>query len=409
MPVYLYKCLDASGKVVSGSRDADTDRMLRALLRKEGLFLQEFKKADEKGKGLQREINISIFSAISVADISLITRQLATLLKASVPLTESLGAIAEQLASDKKRQKLGTIVSEIKRSVNEGLSLAESLAKHPKEFNEFYVSMVRSGEAAGNLDEVLRTLAEFLEKQKKLKDKIKSAMTYPMVMGVITAIIIGILMTTVVPNVVAVFQDMDQSLPIYTKILIGTSEFVTNWWWGIIIAFITSVILFKRWKSGKGRESWDRFVLRMPVVGDLARKVSISRFSATLGTMLKSGVPILKALDIVKTVMTNIILQKVIDDVESAIREGKGIGTTLAASGEFPPLVTHMISIGEKSGQLEEMLRNVSLAYEDEVDTAITRLTSVLEPLMIVTMGAVVAFVVFSILMPIMQMNNIGL
>lgn len=409
MPVYLYKCLDANGKIVSGTKDADTDRMLRTLLRKEGLFLQEFKKTDEKGKGLQREINISIFSAISIADISLVTRQLATLLRASVPLTESLEAIGEQLASDKKRQKLGTIISEIKRSVNEGLSLAESLAKHPKEFNEFYVSMVRSGEAAGNLDEVLSTLADFLEKQKKLKDKIKSAMTYPMVMGVITAIIIGILMTTVVPNVVAVFQDMDQSLPIYTKILIGTSEFVVNWWWGIIIFFITSVIIFRKWKNGSGRESWDRFVLKIPVVGDLARKVSISRFSATLGTMLKSGVPILKALDIVKTVMTNVILQKVIDDVESAIREGKGIGTTLAASGEFPPLVTHMISIGEKSGQLEEMLRNVARAYEDEVDTAITRLTSVLEPLMIVTMGAVVAFVVFSILMPIMQMNNIGL
>ncbi|MBN2724130.1 MAG: type II secretion system inner membrane protein GspF [Deltaproteobacteria bacterium] len=410
MPVFQYKCVDTAGKPVSGSKEADSEKALRASLRKEGLFLQEYKKSTEKGKGLQREIEIGFLNTVSVADIALITRQLATLLRASVPLTESLAAISEQLANDKKRRKLSNIISEVKRSVNEGLSLAESLSKHPKEFNQFYVSMVRSGEAAGNLDEVLRTLSEFLEKQKKLKDKIRSAMTYPMVMGVVTVIIIGILMTSVVPNVVSVFEDTDQTLPIYTKILIGTSEFVSSWWLMLIVAFSLYVYIFRKWKASvSGRRNWDSFVLKVPVVGELVRKVAISRFTATMGTMLTSGVPILKALEIVKAVMGNVILQEVVDDVESAIREGKGIGKTLELSGEFPPLVTHMIAIGEKSGQLEEMLKNVAMAYEDEVETAITRLTSVLEPLMIVTMGSVVAFVVFSILMPIMQMNNIGL
>ena len=410
MPVYNYKCLNATGKLINGTRDADSEKTLRSLLRKEGLFLQEAKASSDKGKGLHKEIEISFLSSVSVVDIALVTRQLATLLKASVPLTESLEAISEQLSSDKKRKKLGTIISQVKIRVNEGLSLAEALKEHPKEFDEFYVSMVRSGEAAGNLDEVLFSLTEFLEKQHKIVRKIKGAMTYPIVMIFITIVVIGILMTSVIPNVVSVFEDTDQTLPWYTQFLISSSDFFSSYWLELAIAVGVGIFGFKRWKkTPRGKHTWDKFILKVPLVSSLVRKIAISRFSGNLSIMLAAGVPILQALDIVKSVMGNEVLKDVVDDVEAAIKEGRSMATVLGNSGEFPPLATHMIAIGEKSGQLESMLTNVSLAYDSEVDQAITQLTALLEPLMIVIMGSIVAFVVFSILMPIMQMNNLGL
>lgn len=385
------------------------EKALRALLRREGLFLQEAKTSSDKGKGLQKEINIAFLNKIKVVDIALVTRQLATLLKASVPLTESLEAIAEQLSSDKKRKKLGSIISQVKIRVNEGLSLAEALKEHPKEFDEFYVSMVRSGEAAGNLDQVLFSLTEFLEKQHKIVRKIKGAMTYPIVMVFITVVVIGILMTSVIPNVISVFEDTDQTLPWYTQFLIASSDFFSAYWLHTGIFVGVAWFGFQKWKkSGSGKRRWDSFVLKVPLVGTMVRKIAISRFSGNLSIMLGAGVPILQALDIVKSVMGNELLKEVVERVEETIREGKSMASTLAGSGQFP-LATHMIAIGEKSGQLEEMLTNVSLAYDSEVDQAITQLTSLLEPLMIVIMGSIVAFVVFSILMPIMQMNNLGL
>ncbi|MGM0596763.1 MAG: type II secretion system inner membrane protein GspF [Myxococcota bacterium] len=410
MPVFSYKCIDKSGKIVTGTKDADSERSLRDLLRQEGLYLQEAKKATDKGEGLRKEIEIPFLNSISVADIGLVTRQLATLIRASVPLTESLEAISDQLRDDSKRRKLGTIISQVKRSVNEGNSLAESLDKHPKVFNEFYVSMVRSGEAAGNLDDVLFSLTDFLEKQQKIRNKVKGAMTYPIIMIFITIIIIAILMTSVVPNVISIFEDTDQTLPWYTTLLIATSNFFSSYWLEFFIAVALGFFGFKKWKkSKKGRWIWDNFLLKVPIVGELIRRISISRFSGTLGIMLSSGVPILKSLDIVRTVMGNMILREVVGEIEVAIKEGRSIGSVLDQSNEFPPLATHMIAIGEKSGQLEEMLENVALAYDNEVETTITQLTSILEPIMIVFMGSIVAFVVFSILMPIMQMNNLGL
>ncbi|MBU1070666.1 type II secretion system inner membrane protein GspF [Myxococcota bacterium] len=409
MPVFVYKCLNASGKAVRGTRDADSEKSLRAQLRKEGLFLQEVKLSTEKGKGLQREVDISFINRVSASAIAVFTRQLATLLKAGVPLTESLAAIADQLQSDKGQKKLATLVFTVRRTVNEGRSLADALMAHPKEFNVFYVSMVRSGEASGNLDTVLFSLAEYLERQQKLKDKVSSAMTYPVIMVFITSGMVGLLMTTVVPNVVTVFEDSGQTLPIYTRLLIGFSNFISNSWYLLILGIIAVVFGFKRWKrSESGRHLWDRFLLHVPLVGQLVRIISIARFSSTLGTMLHSGVPILQSLDISRSVMGNTRLQEVVDDVAVAVREGESMARVMERSGEFPPLVSHMVAIGEKSGQLEQMLNNVAVTYDNEVETTLSKLTSVLEPLMILVMGGMVAFIVMSILMPIMQMNNIG-
>jgi general secretion pathway protein F len=409
MPVFVYKCLNASGKAVRGTRDADSEKSLRAQLRKEGLFLQEVKLSTEKGKGLQREVDIAFLNRVSASAVAVFTRQLATLLKAGVPLTESLAAIADQLQSDKGQKKLATLVFTVRRTVNEGRSLADALMAHPKEFNVFYVSMVRSGEASGNLDTVLFSLAEYLERQQKLKDKVSSAMTYPVIMVFITSGMVGLLMTTVVPNVVTVFEDSGQTLPIYTRFLIGFSNFISSSWYLLILGILAVVFGFKRWKrSESGRHLWDRFLLHVPLVGQLVRIISIARFSSTLGTMLHSGVPILQSLDISRSVMGNTRLQAVVDDVAVAVREGESMARVMERSGEFPPLVSHMVAIGEKSGQLEQMLNNVAVTYDNEVETTLSKLTSVLEPLMILVMGGMVAFIVMSILMPIMQMNNIG-
>jgi type II secretion system protein F len=410
MPIYSYKCLNSKGHLIKGTFDTDSEKSLRSHLRKEGLFLQEAKEAKDKGTGLQKEIEISFLNKISIIDIAMITRQIATLLKASVPLTESLAAIADQLKADKKRKKLSLIIAHIKRSVNEGNSFANSLKEYPDAFTEFYVSMVRSGEAAGNLDEVLFSLAEFLDSQHKLKSKVKSAMTYPIIMVFITIGLVSLLMTSVVPNVVSVFEDSKQALPWNTQLLILMSDFLSENIFFLFIFLLVSYYLFKKWKkSASGKASWDKFVLKIPVVGELIRIIAISRFASTLGTMLKSGVPILQSLDIVKSVMGNHVLMKVIDTVEVAIREGESMATALTKSGEFPPLVTHMIAVGEKSGQLEAMLKNVSTVYQNEVENTLSRLTAILEPLMILIMAGIVAFVVFSILMPIMQMNNIAM
>jgi general secretion pathway protein F len=270
--------------------------------------------------------------------------------------------------------------------------------------------MVRSGEAAGNLDEVLIQLAEFLERQQKLKDKVSGAMTYPVIMVFITAGMVGLLMTTVVPNVVTVFEDSGQTLPIYTRLLIGVSDFVGSSWYWMILWVVATVWGFKKWKrTDSGRHAWDRFLLRIPLVGELVRILSIARFSSTLGTMLHSGVPILQSLEISKSVMGNTRLQEVVDDVAVAVREGESMARVMERSKEFPPLVSHMVAIGEKSGQLEQMLNNIALAYNSEVETTLSKLTSVLEPLMILLMGGMVGFIVMSILMPIMQMNNLGM
>ncbi len=408
MGLYSFTGLDAKGRPIKGVREADNERILRQELRREGIFVEDVKPAKEKGRGLNREVDLSFLRSVDPMDVALATRQLATLLKASVPLTEALLAISDQLTQDKKRQKLGQVLSEVRQAVNEGTALADALARHPKIFSEYYVSMARSGEAAGNLDVVLSTLAEFLERQHNLKSKIKSAMTYPIVMGIIAVVFIAILMTFVVPNMVVIFEDFDQALPWNTQLLISVSNFFSSYWFHSLVALLLMRWGFRRWRqTPRGRAKWDSFVLSMPLFGEMVRKVAIARFASTLGTMLHSGVPILKALGIVKAVMGNRKLEAVIDEVATAVREGESMASVLQRSGEFPPLVIHMIAIGEKSGELEAMLHHVSDTYNLEIDTTLNRLTSVLEPMMILIMGGTVGFIVFSILMPIMQMNSL--
>lgn len=410
MPVFEYKGFREGGKAITGVRDAENARALRALLRKEGIFLTEVTAeraaAGSVGVGgTAKNLKLKQFltGRIKTVDIAVLTRQLATLLGAGIPLVEALVALIDQVDHD----RLKTIVTQVKDRVNEGSSLADALAEHPRAFSTLYVNMVRSGEHSGALDVVLIRLADFTEAQARLRSKVMGTMLYPAIMMVVGFGIVSILMTVVIPKISQMFTDMGATLPLMTRILIGTADFVRDKWWLVLILFALSLFGFLRWKkTEKGREKWDAFMLKVPVVGPLIRMLAIARFSRTLSTLLQSGVPLLTSMNIVKALVTNSVLSDVIEKARDSIREGESIAGPLRRSGEFPPLVYHMIAIGERSGQLEEMLANVANAYDSQVDTRISALTSLLEPIMIVMMGAVIAFMVFSVLMPILQMNT---
>jgi general secretion pathway protein F len=413
MPVFEYSGLTEAGKSIRGLRDAESARALRAVLRKDGVYLTESRAADAgtvaaggpKGAGLAREVDVrAIFgSRVSALDLAVTTRQLSTLIGAGIPLVDSLTALVEQVEHPRLKKILGVV----KQRVNEGASLADALADHPKVFTNLYVNMIRAGESSGALDVVLGRLADFTEASAQLRNKLLGAMLYPAIMILLGIIIVGVLFAVVIPQVTRIFEDMNVALPWTTRILIAVSSFARDYWYVILIAVPLSIWLLRRYlKTPRGRARFDRVQLKAPVFGELIRMLAIARFAKTLATLLSSGVPLLTALDIVKNIVHNTVLSGVIESARDAIREGESIAAPLKRSGEFPPLVHHMIAVGEKSGQLEEMLQNVARSYDAQVDMRVAALTSMLEPAMIVVMGVGVAFIVFSILMPIMQLNT---
>jgi general secretion pathway protein F len=413
MPVFEYSGLTEAGKNVKGLRDAESSKALRLLLRKDGVFITEVRSADAatvaagpQKAGLAREIDVAAalgFGGVSSQELAIATRQLATLLGAGITLVESLTALVDQV----EQQRLKKVLGVVKQKVNEGSSLADALGEHPKIFTKLYINMIRAGESSGALDVVMVRLADFTESQAQLRNKLIGAMLYPAIMVLVGIAIVGILFAVVIPKVTKIFDDMNVTLPWTTQILIATSTFTSNYWYVIVIGIPLIIYGIRRWvKTPKGRAWWDRTQLKAPVFGELVRMLAISRFAKTLATLLASGVPLLTAMDIVKNIVSNTLLSGVIEQARDAIREGESIAAPLKRSGQFPPLVFHMIAIGEKSGQLEEMLQNVSRSYDSQVEMRITALTSLLEPVMIVTMGVGVAFIVFSILMPIMQLNT---
>ena len=405
MAVFEYRGVEAqSGNAAKGYRDADNLKALRALLRKDGILLTSATEGDEKKVGVQREIDFfSVFHRVTSGDIAIMTRQLATLVKAGVPLIDSISALVEQV----EKEALVKILTAVRETLNEGTSFAKSLEAHPKAFPPLYTNMVAAGEASGTLDAVLSRLADFMEGQAQLKTKIVSALAYPVMMGVVGSAIVTLLMVVIVPKVTAMFDSMDQVLPWYTQLLIFISSVVANAWWAIALLIAGGIYGFRRWRSTpEGLLQWHRFVLRLPLFGRLSLLTAVVRFARTLATLLGSGVPLLPAMGIVKNVLGNAELELVVQDAIGSIREGESIAEPLKRSGRFPPMVTHMITVGERTGQLEEMLDNVSRAYESEVDASVPTLTSLLEPAVIVIMGGAVAFIAMSILMPLVQMND---
>ncbi|MGE0398373.1 MAG: type II secretion system inner membrane protein GspF [Kofleriaceae bacterium] len=413
--MYAFKGVSASGKSVNGVRDAESPKALRAVLRKDGVSVMSYelsrggkqaKEANAKKGGLSRDVDLGgMFGGVKKTEIAAFTRQMSTLIKSGIPLAEALGALVDQVTN----VRFKTPLSEVRTNVNEGMSFADALAKHPKLFDELFVSMVRAGEVAGNLDEVLTRLADFLESSQKLKSKIQGAMIYPIVMLVVGVVIMGVLMVKVIPEITSMFTQQGKTLPWNTRLLIWFSSFIgKNILW-LFLGTVIAIVIFIQWKGSKdGKPTWHKFVLGLPVLGQLIRTINVGRFARTLGTMLQAGVPMLRSLDTAKQIMGNVILQRAVEDAKRAVTEGESLAQTLKKSGQFPATMIHMVSVGEKAGQLEQMLERVATTYEGEVDTKLSRFTALLEPLMLVFMGGAVAFIVFSILQPIMDLGNLS-
>jgi general secretion pathway protein F len=410
MPVFEFRGVTAAGRSVRGTRESDGLDGLRAALKRDGVVPLEIREAKagrdaHKARGIaDREVSFrSIFGRAKTVDVTLAIRQLATLVRAGIPLVESLTALVEQTVKPDLKQALGAV----RDRVNEGVSLADAMADHPRLFPDYFVNLVHAGETAGTLESVLDRLADFAESQGRLRSKVIASLTYPAVMAVLGTVVVGILMVVVVPQVTTIFRDFGKQLPWYTEMLLSISHFVVNWWWLAIAGIAGFVLLFRAWKRSKsGRKRWDRFVLRTPLAGDLAMKIAIARFARTLSTLLRSGVPVLRAMEITRNVMGNAELESIVEEARLSVQEGESIAEPLKRSGRFDPIVTHMIAVGERSGQLEDMLLSVAQAYESQVELRLTALTSLLEPLMIVVMGGAAGGVAASIMLPLLKLSE---
>ena len=421
MANFQYTALDAKGDqtngVVSAASEAEAIQKIRALNLHPTQIQEEGKgskkktpapaksKAKAKGKGKN---NVVLFGAgVKPKNLMIFTRQLATLIDSGLPLLRSLTVLEKQ----EPNPVLKTTVSTLAESVQGGSTFSESLAQHPRIFNKLYVNMVKAGELGGVLEIVLNRLAEYQEKAQKLKNKIVSAMVYPVIVMFIAVAILVFLMIFIVPKFKEMFADTDQELPLISKIVFGTSEFLIKssfilpnvvWVFLLIVGIGFGISMWGRTKAG--RLIIDTLKLRMPVLGDIQRKSAVSRFSRTLGTLVTSGVPILQALNITRDTAGNVVISSAIEKVHEAVKEGESIVTPLQASGVFPNMVISMVDVGEETGQLPEMLMKVAEVYDDEVDGAVTALTSILEPIMIVILALIVGSVVFALFLPLIKM-----
>jgi len=409
MAVFEYKGLDGRGKAVKGLIDAEGPKSARSRLRKDGVFptevLEKTAGKATRGKGLSMEVDVAqYFQRITQQDLAEMTSQLSTLLAASVPMIESLTAVIDQC----EKEKLKVVLTDLREKVNQGIALADAMAAHPKVFSNLYINMVRAGEASGSLEIVFQRLADYTEKQVRMKSQITSAMIYPVLMTVVGGLIVIGLFVFVIPKIRRILESMGKTLPFITKLVLGISDFFLAWWWLLGILLILGIWWFRRWKSTpEGRYKYHSLLLRLPIFGPIVRQVAVARFCRTLSTLLDSGVPILTAIGIVEKVVDNEVLAKTIREAANNISEGESIAEPLRASGEFPALVTHMIAIGERTGELEPMLARVADSYDQQLENTLQGLTSLLEPLLILFMGGVVAMIAVAILLPMLDMSSL--
>lgn len=404
MPIFEYKGINQAGKDKSGTIDAENIKVARSKLKKDGIFVTDIK---NKVKAAAKKNSSPLFQkSVPVKDLALMTRQLAVLIKSQIPLVDALAAVSEQV----ENPTLAEALADAKNMVNEGSPFYKALAKYPHIFDNIFVSMCEAGEMSGSLDVILLRLADFTESAAKLRQQVTSALTYPMIMLVLVFIILMGLFTFVIPKMVTVFESAPElQLPWYTQVIIDISTFVTNYWYIILGFIIGTYVLFNNWKkSPAGRPQWDAISLTMPVFGQVIRMVAVSRFTRTLATLLTGGVPMLNALDIVRNVVDNAVVATAIDDARNNISEGESIAGPLSKSGQFPPIVIHMVKIGEKTGELENMLTQVSDAYDFTVQNKIESMTSMITPAITIVMGAVVMIIVLSIVIPMFEMTNLG-
>lgn len=409
MPVFTYKGFDANGSAREGILDADSAKEARIQLRSMHVHVTDLAPMETLTVSSARRFLPSFLQRRHRQQITLLTRQLSTMLRSGIPLASCLTALIEQAG----HPDLEVVLRDIRERVTQGATLADALAHHPGYFNDLFVNMVKAGEASGTLDEVLGRLADFTQKQERVRSKIAAALAYPMVMVLVGIAVVIVLMTFVVPRIMQVIErgpgGKRGSLPLPTEILITVSRFMGSYWWAVLALMIGGIVLYRlALRNDAFAYRVDAMKLRLPVLGDLFRKSAVSRFCVTLATLLKSGIPALQALSIVRGIVGNKVMERVVGEVHEKIVEGADISGPIKKSGVFPPVVGYMIAVGEQAGTLEEMLTRVAEAYDDEVEISAQKVTSMIEPLLIVAMAVVVGFIVIAILLPILQIGQMA-
>jgi len=407
MAVFEYKALDNKGKNVSGIIDADSNTAAKTKLRQQKIFPIDLKKI-ESGATLKNQTSffqkIIFFTRVSSAELSMITRQMSTLLSAGFPLVKALSTLVPQTRS----KTMQRVLSKIKDAVEEGSSFANALALYPNIFSPIFINMVNAGESSGTLEIVLERLADFNENREDSKNKIQASLAYPVLMSFIGFGVLLVLLTYVVPGIVSIFSDMNHTLPMPTTILISVSAFFKSWWWGILmIPFLLLFALILIRKNEKGAYFIDNMLISLPITGNLLKKLIAARFTRTLGSLLENGVPLLTAMNITKSIAGNKVMFELISKACDSVEQGGELGTVLADNKVFPMLAAQMIKIGETSGELEKMLEKTADLFEKEVHTAVTAATSLIEPLIILTMGVVVGGIILAICLPIFEIDQL--
>jgi type II secretion system protein F len=407
MTVFVYKATDQNGQFVEGDLEAPNYQVAVKQIQKLNYFPIKVTEG-KSGSGITRGSKLSwadIFSQVSQKELLTLTQQLSTLVGAGITLDSSLSSLTK--LADKENLK--EILADIQKKVHGGSSFAEALSEHPKTFSKLYVNMIRAGEEGGVLTSSLDRLAKFMEKSEDLKNNIRSALVYPAILALVGGAAVVVLITVVIPRFSVLFEDMGTALPLPTKLMLGLSAVVSNYWWLLLILFVLMATGFLSYiKTEQGKYRWDSLVLKLPLFGKLVQKIEVSRFSLTLSTLLKSGVPVLHALGIVKTILSNSVVVSAMSPLQAGLKSGKGLSGPLQKSGIFPPMAVHMITVGESSGTLDDMLNKVSETYDKEVELSIKQIISLIEPMMILLMALIIGFIVISMLLAIFSINDIS-
>jgi type IV pilus assembly protein PilC len=397
---YDYKVRDRSGSLVTGRLVGDSETLVLQRLREMGMTPVEVKKA---GTGLKTEINLRP-GRVKLKQIAVFCRQFATMVNSGLPILRALSILADQSQS----AEFGKVLIQVRTDVEQGASLSGAMSKHPKAFNALFVSMVKAGETGGVLDDVLLSLASEIEKEVELRRQIKSAMTYPVVVVALVTLILAAMLLFVVPQFETIYSNLGGRLPLPTRILLGVSEAVRSYWYVFALGATVFSFGFRRYKkTDRGRARVDALKIRVPVFGPLFHKVALARFSSTLGMLLRAGVPILQALDNVKETVNNRVIASAVDDVKASVREGESIAKPLGKHKVFPPMVVHMLAVGEETGAVDAMLDKVAEFYSNEVNATVAALTSLIEPLLIAIIGGMVGAAVIALYMPMFNIINL--
>jgi len=405
MPVYEYTALNPGGKKIKGTLEADSIRTARQKLRVQNIFPTDIKESLKASTEKTKDVKKFFASdKVSLKQLTLATRLLATLSNAGLPLVSALLALSEQVDSP----ALKRVVVVIKERVEQGSSLAKALGVYPKVFPRLYINMVASGEASGALDTALENLADYYEAQLELRRKVSNALFYPILMFFFCIIVVIALVTFVVPNIVEIFVKQKVALPLPTRIVIFISDMVIGYWWLMLAGVIIAVFYTKqRYSTPSGKAWFDNLFLKLPIYGSIYRKVSTARVATTLATLLNGGVEVLAALEIVKNIIGNTHMKKALEDAREGVKEGRSLAKELSKSGYFPNLLSQMVAIGEKSGRLEGMLNKAGKTFSGEANSAIAGLTTLLEPMMIIFLGVIVFMIVISVLLPMVELMQI--